>query len=254
MNARQPAAVVGVGIRPLKGKQCRPLSLTSPPVRPVRCSSLRRRRTCGQDRRCWAEPCNCSPARLRLDRGNCGAPVRPSPGDSFRPLVNQYYYVAAATQQAIVVATDMGAANTPTINQLISMNGVCASGSTTSEQKIFSFKTPPLFLPLNFKMTFIGAVNLTNGAGTKVLNCRMNGVGGTSFFTSPALASNANYNFVASLCGDGTGNSCAALGLARRVAWGTGGATAYTTLTRDYINNETEFVLTATKGTAGDIV
>ena len=173
-------------------------------------------------------------------------------GDSFRPLVNQYYYVAAATQQAIVVATDMGAANTPMINQLISMNGVCASGSTTSEQKIFSFKTPPLFLPLNFKMTFIGAVNLTNGAGTKVLNCRMNGVGGTSFFTSPALASNANYNFVASLCGDGTGQLLRGLGAGATGGVGLGGATAYTTLTRDYINNETEFVLTATKGTAGD--
>lgn len=172
-------------------------------------------------------------------------------GDSFRPLTNAYYYVVAATQQAIVVSSDMGAANTPAINQLVSMNAVSASASATAIQKIFSVKIPPGFLPLNFKCTLIGSVNVTNNVNVKTLTCLLNGIGGTSFFTSPSLASNASYNFIASFAGDGTGQLLRGLG-----AGATGGSglstTAYTTLARDYINNETEIVIAATKATGTD--
>lgn len=172
-------------------------------------------------------------------------------GDSFRPLTNAYYYVVAATQQAIVVAVDMTGENLPSTSQLVSMNGVCASASATAQQKIFSLKLPPLFLPANFKCTLIGTVNVTNNVNVKTLTCLMNGIGGTSFFTSPSLASNANYNFVASFAGDGTGQLLRGMG-----AGATGGVglstTALTTLARDYINNETEIAITATKATGTD--
>jgi len=171
-------------------------------------------------------------------------------GDSFRPLTNAYYYVVAATQQAVVVATDMGGANT--INdRLVSCNAVLASASATAIQKLFSIKFPPGFLPLNFRVTVFGNVNVTNNVNVKTLTCLINGITGTSFFTSPSLASNANYNFVAALAGDGTGQLLRGFGAGASGGIGLS-TTAYTTLTRDYINNETELVIAATKATGTD--
>jgi len=172
-------------------------------------------------------------------------------GDSYRPATNAYYYVAAATQQAVVVATDMGASNTPAMDQLVSCNAILASPSATAINKLFSFKIPPLFLPLNFKLLVTGTINITNSATVKTLTCLMNGIAGTSFFTSPSLASNAVYNFKATMWGDGTGQTLFGGGAGATGGWGLS-TTALTSLTRDYINNETEIVIAATKATGTD--
>ena len=172
--------------------------------------------------------------------------------DSFRPQnSNVYYYVAAATQQATVVQCDMTGSNTASVNQLCSMNGILASSSGTAIQKIFSIRIPPNYLPLNSRMTFFGAVNLTNNANVKTLTCLINGIGGTSFFTSPSLASNALYTFTAQLAFDGTGQLIRGFG-----SGATGGlglsTTAPTTLAFNYVTTELEIVIAATKATAGD--
>jgi len=172
-------------------------------------------------------------------------------GDSFRPLINSYYYVVAATQQAVVAATDMGGANSPAINQLVCCNAVLASPSATAINKVYSIKIPPLFLPLNFRITVFGSVNVTNNANVKTLTCLVNGITGTSFFTSPSLASVANYNFIAAVAGDGTGQLLRGFGAGASGGVGTS-TTAQTTLVRDYINNETEIVIAATNATGTD--
>lgn len=170
--------------------------------------------------------------------------------DSFRPSTNMYARVTAATQAGIAIVADIGGANQPTLDQLVSANFSLASPSSTSIQKLFSVRIPPLYLPPNFRCELRGSVNLTNNANVKTLTCTLNGTGGTSFFTSPSLASNANYNFMAAFVGQGA-SSLKGVG-----AGATGGlglsTTAFTTLAYDYINGELEVCVCATKATGTD--
>jgi hypothetical protein len=183
-----------------------------------------------------------------------GAGAASISGDSFRPgAANQYYFVSAATQQAVIVATDMGGSNQPTVDQIVSVNTTLASGSSTAIQKLYSLKLPPLFLPTNFKMVITGTVRVVNSATVKTLTCLMNGITGTSFFTSPSLASNALYTFQATFWGDGTGQTLTGGGSGATGGYGLS-ATDVTTLARDYINNETEIVIAATKATGTDLM
>lgn len=169
---------------------------------------------------------------------------------SIRTPVNAYARVTALTQAGVAVVSDVGGVNTPTFDHLVSANATIATPSSTAEQILFSLRIPPLYLPANFKLVATGSVSLTNNANVKTLTCRMNGITGTSFFTSPSLASNANYNFTASFVGKG-GGTLQGVG-----AGATGGlglsTTAFTSLAYDYINNELEVVFTATKATGTD--
>lgn len=170
--------------------------------------------------------------------------------DSVRSTVNAWVRVTATTQAAIVFVSDMGGANTPAFTALANMNGTIATPSSTAIQKLFSVRVPPNFLPPNFRCQVSGSVNLTNNVNVKTLTCLLNGVAGTSFFTSPSLASNANYNFVAAFVGQGAG---ALKGVGAGATGGLGlSTTAFTTLAYDFINNELEIVIAATKATGTD--
>lgn len=172
---------------------------------------------------------------------------------SFRPAVNQWIRVTAATQAAAVVINDFPvAAGFTAADSVISSSLVMASASVTTETVLYSFRTPPSYLRPNFRMNIRAAASFTNNVNAKTLQVRMNGVAGTLAFQSTALASLANVRFDASIVGIGDGATLKGVGSGlTSVGLGTS-ATAFTTLARDYINNETEFVITATKATAGD--
>lgn len=172
-------------------------------------------------------------------------------GASVRLGVNGYVYASAATSQAAMVITDMGGANSPQITQLAASNVTLASASSTAIQPLYSLRIPPGFLPLQFRCEIKGSVTVTNNANVKTLTCLMNGITGTSFLTSPSLASVAAYNFFAAFAGQGDGVSLKGFGVGQTGGFGTS-TTAFTTLARDYINNETEIVIAATKATGTD--
>lgn len=172
-------------------------------------------------------------------------------GGSFRPSVTGWIRITATTQAANTFIADLSLANTDTVDVLISTNAPLASPSTTSEVILASFRVPPNYLTPNFRLEIAGSVSLTNNVNVKTLKVEANGLGGTAFFTSPSLASQLNYNFMAAICGRGDGQSL--IGTGAGASGGVGvSTTAYPTLTRDYLNQETEFVVTATKATAGD--
>jgi hypothetical protein len=174
-----------------------------------------------------------------------------SAAGSIRPVVTQWARATAATQAAAVVMTDMSGANSPGIEELSVCNAVMATPSSTAEQLVYSLRIPPNFLPANFRMDIRGAVTVTNGVGVKTLKIYVNGTGGTAMFTSPSLASNANYTFMTSIVGAGDGVTWKGFG-----AGASGGVglstTAFPTLSRDYIGQETEIAVTLTKGTGAD--
>jgi hypothetical protein len=99
-------------------------------------------------------------------------------------------------------------------------------------------------------------VSLSNNANVKTLKVYANGAAGTAMFTSPSIASALNYNASGLIIGRGDGVTILGGGVLASQTNAQGGmgisTTAQPTLTRDYINNETEFTITATKATAGD--
>lgn len=165
---------------------------------------------------------------------------------SYRPSVNQWVNVVAATQSAVVYVSDMLPSGT-----IISAQSPVDSPNSTSEVILFSFRIPPNVLPANFRCEMAGRLSVTNNANVKTLTCRMNGIAGTSFFTSPSLASNADYNFTAGFAG--IGDAATLKGFGSGATGGLGlSTTAYTTLSQTYIASETEIVITATKATGTD--
>ena len=171
---------------------------------------------------------------------------------SYRPLVTTWIRATAATQAGVLVLADVGGANqiASSPGTLISINTAIATASQTAEQTIVSLRIPPQFLPQNFRCDFRGGVTTTNSANVKSIAVRVNGLTGTSVFTSPSLASNANYNFAGAFVGI---NGATLKGVGAGATGGMGlSTTAYTTLALDYIGNELEVVVTGTKATAGE--
>lgn len=181
---------------------------------------------------------------------SAGASLNPA---SYRALTNSYVYMAAATQAGILAISDIGAGvgPQPNLEQIVNCQGVVASANSTSEVALYSFRSPPGLLRPNFRMRARATVTMTNNANAKTLQVRMNGIGGTLAFQSPALANNANYAFEADWCGIADGATLKGLGAGATGGFGLG-TTAVTTLTRDYINNETEWVISCTKATGTD--
>ena len=126
-----------------------------------------------------------------------------------------------------------------------------AMPSTTSEVQIYSFRLPSLFLKPNFKLEIEGIASFTNSANAKTLQVRMNGLTGTLIHQSAALASLANYQFRAAMSGIADGANLKGYGAGSAGGFGTS-VTALTTLARDYINNETEIIVSCTKATAAE--
>jgi hypothetical protein len=162
---------------------------------------------------------------------------------SFRPLVNGYVRLTATTQAGSMAVSEMAGVNSPgTTSVLVSSNIPFASPSSTAAQQIFAFKIPDKFLSTNFKLSIEFGLNLTNNANVKTVNVLMNGAGGTNVMTA-AVTSFATFNgYTTVFAFDGA-----------VLAGGMGGSTvALATLARDYINNETEFVISITKATGTD--
>lgn len=172
---------------------------------------------------------------------------------SFRPTQRGYIQVAAATQAANVAICDMNSAvgdRSPA--SLASINEAFASASSTAEQIIGSVRVPPGLLPLNGRLRISGMISMTNNANAKTAQIRVDGVGGTLLLQSPALASNANWNFVCEigLRGDGVTQISSGEGATGGLGLST---TAYRTYsTKNYQTNELEYVVTCTKATGTD--
>jgi hypothetical protein len=170
---------------------------------------------------------------------------------SFRPSVNSYVRLTATTQAGSLLLSDLAGSNSPlTTSTLISSGIPFASPSSTSAQQIFSFRVPPNYLPQTFRLVIEFGLNLTNNANVKTVNVLMNGASGTNIF-SAAVTSFATFNGTAMVMAFDGANLRATQGAV--LAGGQGGSTtALATLARDYINNETEFVISITKATGTD--
>ncbi len=155
---------------------------------------------------------------------------------------------AATTAGTLAISTITGP------GQIVVCSLPCSGASSASEQNLFSFRIPPYVLPLNFNIAVRGFCDFTNAANAKTLQCRINGTAGTLFFQGADWQSLLNANFTASCAGLGDGVSWYGYGAGDTDACGTGAtSTAYTTLSRDYISQETEIVITCTKtGSAGE--
>lgn len=172
----------------------------------------------------------------------------------------QSWRLSNGTTSAYVRATAATQAGTMAIStitgpgQIVQCSLPCASLSSTAEQVLFSFRIPPLVLPLNFSIRVNGFYDFTNAANAKTLQCRINGIAGTLFFQGADWQSLLNANIQAACAGLGDGVSWFGYGAGDTDAAGLGASsTAYTTLSRDYISQETEIVITCTKtGSAGE--
>lgn len=177
-------------------------------------------------------------------------------GGSFRPTTTGYVAIQATTSAANVFLADLGPGLNAGGGVIVNINNTLASASTTSEVVLASWKIGPNFLPLNWRMEIAGNVSLTNNANVKTLKLYANGVAGTAMATSPSLASILNFSFDTTISGRGDGVSMVGTGLlaSQTAAQGGGGSTttANPTLSRDYLGQETEFTLTATKATGTD--
>lgn len=176
---------------------------------------------------------------------------------AFRPLTNGYVRVSAATSKGQLILSDMGSAiSGGNGGMLANINVPIGSASTTSEVILAAIKIPPNFLPNSWRLNFRGNVSLSNNANVKTLKLYANGTGGTAMATSPSIASALNYTFESWIEGRGDGSSIIGGGVLASQTSAQGGygitTTANPTLTRDYLTQETEFTLTATKATAGD--
>lgn len=179
-------------------------------------------------------------------------------GGSFRPTTTGYVVVTATTSQANVFIADTGPGLAPGGGVIVNINAPLASASTTSEVVLASWKIAPgYFSPnQNFRMDIAGNVSLSNNANVKTLKIYANGVAGTAMATSPSIASALNYSFDTEISGRGDGVSLIGYGVLASQTSAQGGwgisTTANPTLSRDYVGQETEFTITATKATAGD--
>lgn len=179
-------------------------------------------------------------------------------GGSFRPTTTGYVIVTAATSQANVFIADLSPGLAAGTGSIVNINAPLASASTTAEVILASWKIPPNYFAsnLNFRMEVGGSVSLSNNANVKTLKLYANGVAGTAMGTSASIASALNYTFDSTISGRGDGVTLIGAGMMASQTSAQGGqgisTTAYPTLTRDYITQETEFTLTATKATAGD--
>lgn len=152
--------------------------------------------------------------------------------------------VTAATKNATVAITDLGDRKPIVVSGL-------ATASATTEQVMYSLRIPPGYLTSNFSLSVRGSVSATNAAHVKTIAVKVNGVGGTSIFTSPDLQSELNYNFSALA----TGYNNVITGFGAGASGGVGvSTTAYTSLAFDYLNNELEVVVTGTKATAAEVL
>lgn len=176
-------------------------------------------------------------------------------GGAYRPLVNSWIRCTAVTQNANLFTTDMGLANQDIQDVLVSFNATLASPSSTSASYLAGVKIPPNYLTPNFRMEISGTLNLTNNANVKTLNIYANGIAGTALGTSPSLASIANYAFSHTIYG-ANGSLLTGSGVLASQTSAQGGSgsstTALPTLTRDYLTQETEFVVGITKATGTD--
>lgn len=172
-------------------------------------------------------------------------------GGCFRPTDNGYVRFTAATSPANAFLVDMSGSNTPNVTQLVNINNTLATASSTAEQILACFRLPPNYLTPNFNLAFMMGVSLSNNVNVKTLRIRWGGIAGTALYTSPSLASALNFNAKAVIAGRGDGSSVIGLGVGASGGIGVS-TTAYPTATADYINHETEVVVTMTKATAGD--
>jgi hypothetical protein len=177
-------------------------------------------------------------------------------GGSFRPTTTGYVVVQATTSNANAFIADLGPGLAPGGGVIVNTNAPLASASTTSEVVLASWKIPPNYFQPNWRMNVEMNVSLSNNANVKTLKVYANGTAGTAMFTSPSIASALNYNASGLIIGRGDGVTILGGGVLASQTNAQGGmgisTTAQPTLTRDYINNETEFTITATKATAGD--
>lgn len=177
-------------------------------------------------------------------------------GSSFRSATTGYVMIQATTSQANAFFADLGPGYGSGGGTIVNINAPLATASTTSEVVLASWKVPAGFLSPNFCMKIVGNVSLSNNANVKTLKLYANGVAGTAMGTSPSLASILNTSFSSQIIGRGDGVTQLGYGLqasqtAAQGGWGST-TTANPTLTRDYLGQETEYTLTATKATAGD--
>lgn len=177
-------------------------------------------------------------------------------GSSFRPTTTGYVSIQATTSQANVFIADLGPGLSTGGGTIVSCNAPLASASTTSEVVLASWKIPPNYLNSNFSMKIAGNVSLTNNVNVKTLKIYANGVAGTAMATSPSLASILNYSFQTIISGRGDGLNQIGYGVlasqtAAQGGWGST-TTANPTLSRDYLGQETEYTITATKATGTD--
>jgi hypothetical protein len=177
-------------------------------------------------------------------------------GGSFRPTTTGYVMIQATTSQANGFIADLGPGLQPGGGVIININAPLASASTTSEVVLASWKVPANYLSQNFRMEVSGNVSLSNNANVKTLKLYANGVAGTAMATSPSIASALNYSFDTVISGRDGGATLIGTGVlaSQTSAQGGGGisTTANPTLARDFLGQETEFTLTATKATAAD--
>lgn len=178
-----------------------------------------------------------------------------STGGSYRSQTNAWIRCSAVTSAANLFVTDMGLANTDMQDCLLSFGATLASPSATAAGILASFRIPPNYLTPNFVMEIEGTLNLTNNANVKTLNIYANGLAGTALATSPSLASFANYRFTTKIYGS-TGATLVGSGVLASQTAAQGGSgsstTALPTLARDYLTQETEFVVGLTKATGTD--
>lgn len=184
------------------------------------------------------------------------SPGSATEGASFR-LTNGkttgWIQATATTQAATLAISDIGqVTNQFPVSELVSICSPIASASTTSETTLFSMRIPPLVLPYNFTLRVEAAADYTNNANAKTLQCRINGIGGTLFYQSGALANTLNVNFVAKCGGQGDGVTWAGFGSGLTNIGAGLSSTAFTSLSRDYLSQETEIVISCTKATGTD--
>lgn len=177
-------------------------------------------------------------------------------GGCYRPTVNGYIRITAVTQQVNAFVSDIGLGASGFVDTLVSLNAVLASPSQTTACYLAGFKIPPNYLGPNFRLEVSGTVSVTNNANVKTLNIYANGIAGTALATSPSLASIANYDFNTEISGRGDGVTMIGTGVLASQTAAQGGygstTTAIPSITYNYLNQETEFVVGITKATGTD--
>jgi hypothetical protein len=177
-------------------------------------------------------------------------------GGSFRPTTTGYVSIQATTSQANAFFADLGPGYQSGGGVIVNINAPLASASTTSEVVLASWKVPAGYLSPNFRMEVAGNVSLSNNANVKTLKLYANGAAGTAMATSPSIASALNFSFDTTISGRDGGATLIGTGLLASQTSAQGGSgistTANPTLARDFLGQETEFTLTATKATGTD--